>query len=89
MRSLPYRQPTTRLWRRLGDAGFRSGLYLTPFGYALFASPLMWVVALAPLVFVILLSWRIGRIKVRAARVLFWLFAANLFVSLLQLLGNR
>jgi FtsH-binding integral membrane protein len=49
----------------------------------------MWVVALAPLVFVILLSWRIDRIKVRAARVLFWLFAANLFVSLLQLLGNR
>lgn len=57
-------------------------LYLTPFGHALFATPLMWVVALAPLAFVMLISWRIDRIGVSAAQILFWLFAAVMGASL-------
>jgi len=62
--------------------GLRTGLHLTPFGYALFATPLMWIVALAPLAFVILLSWRIDRMSVGAANVAFWLFAAVMGASL-------
>lgn len=60
----------------------RTGLYLTPLGYALFATPLMWVVALAPLGLVILLSWRIGRMSAAAAQAAFWLFAAIMGASL-------
>ena len=34
-------------------------MYLTDFGYALYASPLKWVVMLLPLAFVFFLSFRI------------------------------
>jgi hypothetical protein len=59
-----------------------SGGQLTPFGEALYNSPLKWVVMLAPLGFVFFLSFRIGQMSVGAAQASFWLFAAVMGVSL-------
>ena len=58
------------------------GMYLTTFGQTLFATPLMWVVALAPLGFVFFLSWRIYKMSVGTAQIMFWLFAAVMGASL-------
>jgi hypothetical protein len=58
------------------------GMYLTPFGQTLFTTPLMWVVALAPLGFVFFLSWRIYKMSVGTAQLMFWLFAAVMGASL-------
>jgi uncharacterized protein len=60
----------------------RRGMYLTPFAYRLFATPLMWLIALAPIGFVIFLSWRIDRMSIGAAQVAFWLFAIAMGASL-------
>ena len=57
-------------------------MFLTPFGAALFMSPLKWVVMLAPLGFVLLLSWRIYQMSVGTAQIAFWLFAAVMGASL-------
>ncbi len=57
-------------------------LALTPFGQALFGSPLMWVLVLAPLGLVFFLSFRISRMSVGAAQATFWAYAALLGVSL-------
>ncbi|MDH4983375.1 Bax inhibitor-1/YccA family protein [Hyphomicrobium sp. D-2] len=59
-----------------------SGGQLTPFGQALYTSPLKWVVMLAPLAFVFFLSFRVEKMSVGAAQVTFWLFAAVMGVSL-------
>jgi uncharacterized protein len=58
------------------------GMYLTAFGQAIFASPLMWVLMFAPLGFVFFLSWRIYKMSVGAAQLAFWLFAAVMGASL-------
>jgi FtsH-binding integral membrane protein len=63
-------------------AALRPGLYLTPFGYALFATPLMLLIALAPLGFVLFLAWRVDRMSVEGAQLAFWLFAAVMGASL-------
>jgi uncharacterized protein len=55
---------------------------LTPFGQALYTSPLKWVVMLAPLAFVFFLSFRVDKMSVGAAQATFWLFAAVMGVSL-------
>ena len=60
----------------------RRGMYLTPFAYCLFATPLMWLIALAPIGFVIFLSWRIDRMSIGAAQVAFLLFAIAMGASL-------
>jgi FtsH-binding integral membrane protein len=57
-------------------------LALTPFGQALYMSPLRWVVMLAPLAFVFYLSYRVRSMSVGAAQTAFWLFAAVMGVSL-------
>jgi uncharacterized protein len=49
---------------------------LTPFGMALFGSPLKWLVMLAPLGFVFFMSFRISHIQASTARLLFFAFAA-------------
>src|ERR1041385_2829885 len=49
---------------------------LTPFGQAIYTSPLRWVVMLAPLGFVLYLGFRLQQMSVGAAQVAFWLFAA-------------
>ncbi len=60
----------------------RHGMYLTPFGAAMFMSPLRWLVMLAPLGFVFFLSWRIYQMSVGAAQATFWLFAGVMGLSL-------
>lgn len=59
-----------------------SGGEITPFGQALYNSPLKWVVMLAPLGFVFYLSFRIQQMSVGAAQIAFWAFAAVMGVSL-------
>ncbi len=58
------------------------GMYLTPFGQAIFASPLMWVIVLAPLGMVFFLSMRIYKMSVSGAQIAFWAFAALMGASL-------
>jgi uncharacterized protein len=65
-----------------GGAALKRGMYLTPFGMALFVSPLKWLVMLAPLGFVFFLSFRIYQMSVSAAQWTFWLFAAVMGLSL-------
>jgi uncharacterized protein len=55
---------------------------LTPFGHAIFETPLLWVLFLAPLGLVFFLSFRIGSLQVGTARMLFFLYAGLLGVSL-------
>jgi len=59
-----------------------NGVYLSNFGYTLFASPLKWVVMLAPLGLVFFLSARVSKMSVGAAQTTFWLFAALMGASL-------
>jgi FtsH-binding integral membrane protein len=58
------------------------GLYLTPIGYYLFASPLKWLVILAPLGLVFFLSFRIQHMRPATAQITFWIYAALVGVSL-------
>jgi FtsH-binding integral membrane protein len=60
----------------------RSVVGLTPFGQAVFGSPLMWVIALAPLGMVFYLSYRVGQMQASTARAWFFAFAALLGLSL-------
>jgi FtsH-binding integral membrane protein len=55
---------------------------LTPFGQAVFASPLMWVLVLAPLALVFVISFGISRLAASTARLLFFVYAGLLGVSL-------
>jgi FtsH-binding integral membrane protein len=55
---------------------------LTPFGEAIYTSPLRWVIMLAPLAFVFYLSFRVQKMSVGAAQIAFWAFAAVMGVSL-------
>jgi FtsH-binding integral membrane protein len=55
---------------------------LTPFGEALYNSPLKWVVMLAPLGFVLFMSFRAEAMSVGAAQLAFWAFAAVMGISL-------
>jgi uncharacterized protein len=55
---------------------------LTPFGQAMFGSPLRWLIILAPLGFVLLFSFRINQMQASTARTLFFAFAALFGLSL-------
>jgi uncharacterized protein len=55
---------------------------LTPFGYAVFGSPLKWLLMLAPLGFVFFLSFRIQDLQASTARLLFFIFASVMGLSL-------
>src|SRR5262245_29809392 len=63
-------------------AQIRGGMFLTPLGYAIYASPLKWVVMLAPLALVFVLSFGIERLRPSMAQILFWVFAALMGISL-------
>jgi hypothetical protein len=58
------------------------GLILTPFGQALWLSPLKYVVMFAPLAFVLLLSFRVYKMSLASTQLAFWAFAAIMGVSL-------
>jgi uncharacterized protein len=55
---------------------------LTPLGQVLFGSPLMWVIVLAPLAMVFFLSFRIGHLQAGTARLLFFIYASMVGISL-------
>jgi uncharacterized protein len=59
-----------------------AGLELTPFGHAVFQSPLMWVLVLAPLGLVFAISFGINRLQPGTALMLFFVYAGLLGVSL-------
>ena len=56
--------------------------YLTPFGYAMFVSPLKWLFILAPLAMVFVISAGINRLAPSTAQLLFWVFSALMGISL-------
>jgi FtsH-binding integral membrane protein len=56
--------------------------FLTPFGYAMYVSPLKWLFILAPLVMVFVISAGINRLRPATAQLLFWVFAALMGISL-------
>jgi uncharacterized protein len=55
---------------------------LTPFGQTLFGSPLKWVLILAPLGLVFFLSFRIQNLQASTAKLLFFVYAGLMGVSL-------
>jgi uncharacterized protein len=55
---------------------------LTPFGQALFGSPLMWVLMLAPLGLVFFISFRINHLQASTAKLLFFVYAGVMGISL-------
>jgi FtsH-binding integral membrane protein len=61
-------------------AGVITGL--TPFGQTLFGSPLKWVLILAPLGLLFFLSFRIQNLQAATARLLFFIYAGLLGMSL-------
>lgn len=65
-----------------GAAARIGNSYLTPFGYAMFVSPLKWLFIAAPLVMVFAISFGINRLKPATAQMLFWAFAALMGISL-------
>src|SRR3978361_1759659 len=65
-----------------GAAAKIGNAYLTPFGYAMYVSPLKWVFMLAPLAMVFAISFGINRLKPATAQLLFWAFSALMGISL-------
>ena len=65
-----------------GSAVRVGSMYLTPFGYAMFVSPLKWLFMLAPLVMVFVISAGINRLAPATAQMLFWVFSALMGISL-------
>jgi len=57
-------------------------LALTPFGQAIYGTALTWVLMLAPLGLVFFLSFRINSLSASTARLLFFVYAASLGLSL-------
>jgi FtsH-binding integral membrane protein len=60
----------------------RSVTGLTPFGEAVFVSPLKWVFMLLPLGFVFFMSFRMQNLQASTARLLFFIFASLMGLSL-------
>ena len=65
-----------------GGAAKIGNAFLTPFGYAMFVSPLKWLFMLAPLAMVFVISAGINRLRPATAQMLFWVFSALMGVSL-------
>jgi FtsH-binding integral membrane protein len=65
-----------------GAAAKIGNSFLTPFGYAMFVSPLKWLFILAPLAMVFAISFGINRLRPATAQLMFWAFAALMGISL-------
>ena len=61
-------------------------MMLTPFGQAIYFSPIRWIVMFAPLAFVFFLSFSVQRISAAAARVMFFAFSAVMGLSISSIL---
>src|ERR1700722_7686996 len=59
--------------------------FLTPFGYAMFVSPLKWLFILAPLAMVFVISAGINRLRPASVQMLFWVISALMGISLFSL----
>jgi FtsH-binding integral membrane protein len=57
-------------------------ILLTPFGVAVFVSPLKWLFMLAPLAMVFVISAGLDRMRPATSQMLFWVFSALMGVSL-------
>ena len=62
--------------------GVNGRIALTPFGQAIYLSPLKWVVILAPLAFVFFFTFRMEQMTSATARMVFLLFAAVMGLSM-------
>jgi FtsH-binding integral membrane protein len=62
--------------------GVNGRIALTPFGQAIYVSPLKWLVILAPLAFVFFMSFRMEQMTSATARTVFLVFAAVMGLSL-------
>jgi FtsH-binding integral membrane protein len=65
-----------------GGAAKIGNAFLTPFGYAMFVSPLKWLFMLAPLAMVFAISAGINRMRPATAQMMFWVFSALMGISL-------
>jgi uncharacterized protein len=65
-----------------GAAAKFGNAFLTPFGYAMYVSPLKWLFILAPLAMVFVISFGIERLRPATAQMLFWVFSALMGISL-------
>src|ERR1700687_2552512 len=65
-----------------GAAAKIGNAFLTPFGYAMYVSPLKWLFILAPLAMVFAISAGIHRLRPATAQMLFWVFSALMGISL-------
>src|ERR1700720_2753581 len=65
-----------------GAAAKIGNAFLTPFGYAMYVSPLKWLFILAPLAMVFAISAGINRMRPATAQMLFWVFSALMGISL-------
>src|SRR5213595_194216 len=65
-----------------GAAAKFGNAFLTPFGYAMYVSPLKWLFILAPLAMVMVISFGIERLRPATAQMLFWVFSALMGISL-------
>jgi uncharacterized protein len=65
-----------------GAAAKFGNAFLTPFGYAMYVSPLKWLFILAPLAMVFVISAGIDRLRPATAQMLFWVFSALMGISL-------
>ena len=69
------------------EAAGRMGKHLlTPFGAAIYSSPIIWLLIFAPLAFVFFLSWRVNKMSVAGAQTSFWLFSAVMGASMSTIL---
>lgn len=62
--------------------GADGAMALTPFGQAIFMSPLKWVVMLAPLAFVLAISFGLQRMKTSTLQLCFWAFSGVMGLSI-------
>src|ERR1700743_3301177 len=65
-----------------GAAAKIGNAFLTPFGYAMFVSPLKWLFMLAPLALVFVIAAGLNRLRPATAQMLFWVFSALMGISL-------
>jgi hypothetical protein len=63
-------------------ARIAGGMYLTPIGYAVYASPFKWVIILAPPALVFGLSFGSERLSPTVGQLLFWVYAALMGLAL-------
>jgi FtsH-binding integral membrane protein len=71
---------------KLGVVERAGQLFLTPFGQAIFHSPLRWVIVLSPLAIVFYISARINAMSAASARNAFFIFSALIGLSMSSLL---